>query len=89
MRDSQTDLRRRRPALPSLFGHHAEWGVSLDCFVDDHNASATAFEALYNFLRYHLFPRIAFIPISISPKKTVLFATEITAMGFELERGQR
>ncbi|RYC63902.1 hypothetical protein CHU98_g2314 [Xylaria longipes] len=76
------------PGLPNLLGYHKHMGVSLDQFVDDHNASAKDWQSLYNFLHYHYFPRVAFMKIGLSPKKTTLFADKATVLGFELSMGE-
>lgn len=75
------------PALPSLIGHHPEWRTSFNLFVDDHAASGKTFDDLFDFLHHHYFPRTKFGRINLSPSKTVLFASCITALGFELAAG--
>lgn len=76
------------PALPMLMGHHPGWGISFDVFIDDHNISAKSFDEMFDFLHCHYFPRLDFIPISIAPKKTFLFADSVEALGFELSQGK-
>lgn len=76
------------PGLPNLMGHHPEWNVSFDTFVDDHNASAKTFDDMFNFLHHHYFPRISFIPMGLAPKKTVLFSKDLASLGFELSQGR-
>jgi hypothetical protein len=43
---------------------------------------------MFNFLHHHYFPRLAFIPVGLSPKKTTLFASRLNTLGFEVSEGQ-
>lgn len=76
------------PALPGLIGHHPQWRAAFDVYVDDHNASARGYDAMFAFLHNHYFPRVDFARITLEPRKTVLFGDRILSIGFELLQGQ-
>lgn len=76
------------PDLPNLIGHLPHLGVAFNKFVDDHTASASSFDAMFDFLHLQYFPRIEFGRISLKPSKTALFETQITALGFEMAAGR-
>ena len=77
------------PGWPSLFGYHRQWSVAFDCYIDDHSGSATDFDSLFDFLHHHYFPRVAFMKVRLTPRKTEMFSTKLVALGFEIRDGQR
>lgn len=76
------------PSLPRLMGYNAAWDTAFDVYIDDHNASAKGFDAMFNFLHLLYFPRLEFARISLTPSKTVMFGDRIHSLGFELLQGQ-
>lgn len=57
-------------------------------FVDDYGGSGKSSDAVFDFLHYQYFPRVSFVRIGLKPSKTILFATQIALLGFELSAGQ-
>lgn len=72
----------------SILGHNPITGDTCVVYVDDHTMTSTNFESHFAFLRDRYFPRIAFGPIPLSPKKTVLFSDNLEFVGFYIENGR-
>ncbi|SLM37531.1 Retrotransposon gag domain [Lasallia pustulata] len=68
------------PQMDTIIGNHGNTAMAL--FMDDYAASATDFDSLYNFLADFFFPRAAFGPIYLNPKKTVVFGINLDLLGF-------
>ncbi|SLM34951.1 Ribonuclease H-like domain [Lasallia pustulata] len=68
------------PRMDTIIGDHGNTAMAL--FMDDYAASATDFDSLYNFLADFFFPRAAFGPIYLNPKKTVVFGINLDLLGF-------
>ncbi len=68
------------PAQSSLIGDHGDWEFSL--FMDDHMGAAISFEAIFNFLHHHYFPRTIFGPVSFAPQKAFIFTDRLDFVGF-------
>ena len=67
--------------LPTLIGDHQNHVFSV--FMDDHGASATDYDTLFNFLHTKYFPRCVFGPVYLSGAKTHLFSDSIEVLGFQ------
>jgi hypothetical protein len=57
-------------------------------FMDDHLGSGKDFDAVFNFLHEHYFPRVAFGPVCLNQDKLNLFCSELEAIGFSASDGQ-
>lgn len=57
-------------------------------YVDDHCLSLPDYDAMFLFLHDQYFPRVAFGPIPLSFKKSVLFSFSFNATGYKLKRGR-
>ena len=68
------------PAQSSLIRDHGDWGFSL--FMDDHLGAAISFEAMFDFLHHHRFPRAIFGPVYLAPHKTFIFTDQLDFVGF-------
>ena len=68
------------PRMDTIIDDHGNTAMAL--FMDDYAASATDFDSLYNFLADFFFPRAAFGPIYLNPKKTVVFGINLDLLGF-------
>lgn len=68
------------PALPSIIGNQENSGFSP--FMDDHLGGFTDFNAQFDFLHQHYFPRIAFGPVYLSGSKTFAFMENLELIGF-------
>lgn len=75
------------PSYPPLLGYHREWHTAFDVFVDDHTITAKTFEDMFDFLHHHYFPRLKFMKIGLSPKKSMFFADSVISLGFEISGG--
>lgn len=74
-------------SLPSLLGYYSKLKMGCSIFADDHNIMSEEFEDYFSFLRDSYFPRVAWAPISLNPKKMKLFFDEIESLGFSLKDG--
>ena len=70
-----------QPRFPSLIGDHGTEAFAL--FMDDHMAGFTTYEAQFNFLMNHYFPRVAFGPVYLVGPKTHAFADSLEMVGFQ------
>lgn len=71
-------------AYNSMIGDHGD--VAFSPFVDDHLSSAKGFEEMFDFLHEVYFPRCAFGPIYLAPKKTFVFTDQLDFVGFTGDR---
>ncbi len=76
------------PAQSSLIGDHGYWKFSLS--MDDHIGEAIYFEAMFDFLHHHYFPRTIFGPVYLTPYKTFIFTDQLDFVWFtQNKRGLR
>ncbi|KAI0995489.1 hypothetical protein K3495_g12690, partial [Podosphaera aphanis] len=73
---------------PSLISAETPGGLPRATFyIDDIFSGATDFEDMFNFLEYHLFPRLAWAKLKLSFKKIKLFVHEVLALGIVHKAG--
>ncbi|MCJ1467869.1 hypothetical protein MMC07_006494 [Pseudocyphellaria aurata] len=65
---------------PTILRDHGDAGFAI--FADDHVGAARDFDAMFTFLHSQFFPRCAFGPIYLVPRKTFMFVRELDFMGF-------
>lgn len=64
-----------------------EGEVAFEYFMDDDFGAATDFRTLYLFLHEKYFPRVDWARLTLKPKKTRFFSTNIDLLGYELRGG--
>ena len=69
------------PRMPTLIGDNGD--VAFAAFMDDHGASATDYDTLFDFLHTRYFPRVAFGPVYLSGHKKQLFSGGLELLGFQ------
>ena len=50
--------------------------------MDDHIGAAISFEAMFDFLHHHYFPRNIFGTVYFAPNKTFIFTDQLDSVGF-------
>lgn len=68
------------PAQDTILKDRGESAFSIS--ADDHIGAPTSFDAMFDFLHTKYFPRAAFGPIYLVPKKTYLFMDQLGFIGF-------
>lgn len=74
------------PRQPTIIGHHGNSAFSV--YMDDHVGSAKGYDAMFNFLHEHYFPRVAFGPVYLAGKKTKIFDDSLQILGYEGGNGK-
>ena len=74
------------PTQSSLIGDHVDWGFSLS--MDDHMGAAISFEAMFDFLHHHYFPRPIFGPVYLATHKTFIFTDQLDFGGFTGDKNE-
>ncbi len=77
---------QRTPSQSNFIGDHGDWGFSL--FMDDHIRAAISFEAMFNFLHHHYFPRTILRPVYFAPYKTFIFTDQLDLFGFTEDKNR-
>lgn len=57
-------------------------------YADDYSGSTPDFSCMHDFLHWEFFPRCAMGSAALSPKKTTLFSSSLSALGWEVSQGQ-
>lgn len=73
------------PAQDTILKDHGDAAFTI--FADDHIGAATSFDSMFEFLHEKYFPRAAFGPIYLAPKKTFLFMDQLDFIGFTGSHG--
>lgn len=74
-------------AEPALRGVSRFPEVGENClyhsFVDDDYGASETFEGMVKFLHHHYFPRLAWVKLTLAPKKSHFFTDHFQALGFK------